>query len=289
MWFHLPGTCLAFSRLSGRLTFPACPEVKLLTLEIRKLHDNVPVRVRLPTMDMYLITGDTHIITLFSQSQIMTNKIYRALAVGNMFGMAAKARDFVAADDSGLNFKPHPTSHVKPEHRIDYLTHNALVKFMSGPGLKPLVSRFKEMIIGQFASQDICSEWVEMPDLYGFLKVQIFNASVEAMCGSHILLLNPKFCEDFWIFEAGATKLAKGYPWWLIPSTIQARNRCLAHVKKWHLFLRENGCREKSEDDESFDPKLGAGLVRYRQKMWSKMEAVDADAMASEDLGLLWA
>lgn len=239
-------------------------------------------------MDLYLITGNAHIVSLFSQSQIMTNKIYRALAVSNMFGMPAKAQDFLAADDSGLNSKPHPTSNVKPEHRIDYLTHAAILRFLSGPGLKPLVSRFKEMIMGQFASQDIFSEWVEMPDLYSFLKVQIFNASVEAMCGSHILLLNPTFCEDFWKFDAGLSNLAKGYPWWLIPSAYQARNRCLAHVKKWHLFLRENSSREESEDYDSFDPKLGAGLMRYRQKMWSKMEAIDAGAMASEDLGMLW-
>lgn len=259
-----------------------------MTFDIRKLYGNVPVRVRLPMMDMYMVSGDAHIVSLFSQSQIMTNKTYRALAVGNMFGMPKKAQDFLAADDSGLNPKPHPTSNVKPEHRIDYLTHATLARFLSGPGLKPLVSRFRDNILRRFADQDVGSEWIEMPDLYSFLKVQLFTASVEAMCGSRILVLSPEFCEDFWKFDEGLSHLAKGYPRWLIPATYQARNKCLAHVKTWHRFLREHSSREESGYDDSYDPELGAGIMRYRQNMYSKMEAIDADAMASEDLGMLW-
>lgn len=239
-------------------------------------------------MDLYMVSGDAHTVNLFSQSQIMNNKIYRALAVSNMFGMPAKAKEFLASDDSGLNSKPHPTSNIRPEHRVDYLTHNALAKFLSGPGLDPFVSRFKNNIMRRFADQDIGSEWIEMPDLYSFLKVQIFTASVEAMCGSYILSLNPTFCKDFWRFDAGLPNLAKGYPQWLIPATYQARNKCLAHVKKWHLFLRESKCIEESGDHGSFDAKLGAGIMRHRQKLYSKMDAIDADAMASEDLGMLW-
>lgn len=258
-----------------------------MRFDVRKLHENIPVRVRLPMMDLYMVSGDAHIGSLFGQSQIMNNKTYRALAVSNMFGMPAKAKEFLAADDSGLNSTPHPSSSVRPEYRIDYLTHAALARFLSGPGLKPLVSRFKDNIMRQFADQEIGSEWIEMPDLYSFIKVQMFNASVEAMCGSYILSLNPTFCEDFWNFDAGLPKLAKGYPRLLIPATYQARNKCLAHVKKWHLFLREHSSRVESGDD-SYDPELGAGIMRHRQKVYSKMEAIDADAMASEDLGMLW-
>lgn len=285
---HLRGTCPDSLHLSGDFAQISSLEADLMTFGIRKQYGTVPVRVRLPMMELYIVFGDSNIVNLFSQSRNTVNKTYRSLAVGNMFGMPAKAKDFIAADNSGLNVKPHPMSEVKPEHRIDYLTHSSLKRFLTGPGLEPLVSRFRDNLWGQLTCLKIGSEWIEMPDLYGFIKVQLFNASVEAMCGKSILTLNPTFCDDFWKFDEGLSDLAKGYPRWWIPATYRARNKCLAHVKKWHEFLREQCSRRESEMTDGYDPKLGAEIMRYRQKLYSEMEAIDTDAMASEDLGMLW-
>ena len=259
-----------------------------MTFGISKRYGNVPVRVRLPMIDFYMIFGDANIVHLFRQSRNTVNKTYRLLAVSNMFGMPAKAKDFIAADNSGLNVNPHPMSNVKPEHRIDYLTHALLNRFLTGPGLEPLVSRFRDNLLSQFTRLNVSSEWIEMPDLYGFIKTQMFNASVEAMCGPYILTLNPTFCDDFWKFDEGLSDLAKSYPRWWIPTTYGARDRCLAHVKKWHEFLREHCHGMESGISDGYDPKLGADIMRYRQKLYSEMGAIDTDAMASEDLGMLW-
>lgn len=127
-----------------------------------------------------------------------------------------------------------------------------------------------------------------MPGLYGFIKTQIFNASIEAMCGLYILTLNLTFCDDFWKFDEGLSDLAKSYPRWWIPTMYGARDRCLAHVKRWHEFLREHSQGIESGINDGYDPKFGAAIMRYRQNLYSKMEAIDIDAMAFEDLGMLW-
>lgn len=227
-------------------------------------------------------------IALFNQSQKVSNKIYRTLLVGNLFAMPPKARDFLAADDSGINQKPCQKSTVKPEHRIDFLTHSSLARFLSGPGLKPLAARFQDNLSRNLVRLEIGNEWMELPDLYEFIRVQLFNASAEAMFGPYILTLNPTLCKDFWRFDKDLGYLTKGYPHWMNPTAYRARAKCLAAVKKWHGFVREYCESTESGPDNGFDPKFGAEIMRYRQKMWSKMDAMDVDARASEDLGFLW-
>lgn len=91
-------------------------------------------------IDLYIIFGNVNIVNLFRQSQNTDNKIYRLLAISNMFGIPAKTKEFIAVDNFGLNVNPHPISKIKPEHHIDYLAHTLLNRFLGGPGLKPLVS-----------------------------------------------------------------------------------------------------------------------------------------------------
>jgi hypothetical protein len=108
------------------------------------------------------------------------------------------------------------------------------------------------------------------------------------MFGQYILTLNPTLCKDFWLFDKYFAYLAKGYPRWMNPSEYRARDKCLAAVKKWHGFVREHCEDSQCEPDSGYDPKFGAEIMRYRQRMWSKMDAMDVDAAASEDLGFLW-
>lgn len=202
--------------------------------------------------------------------------------------MPAKAQDFLAADDSGLNHISHRTSNVKPEHRVDYLIHSSLSKFLSGPSLKSLAVRFQENLSKNLAQLDIGDEWIELSDLYDFVRVQLFNASACAMFGPYLLTLNPTLYRDFWHFDQHLGYLTKGYPRWLNRSAYRAQERCLAAVKTWHEFIREHCEGIQCGTDSDYNPKFGAEIVRYRQRMYSKMEAMNTDAVASEDLGLLW-
>ena len=206
-----------------------------------------------------------------------------------MFGMPLQARKYIASDDSGLNHKPFAESKVLPEQRIDHLTHISMGKFIHGPGLRPLAARFTQNILRGFSDLGINEEWTELPDLYRFVQKCIFDASVPAIFGQHLIQRNPSFCEDFWKFDAAVPDLAKDLPGWLIPGAIKARGRCLETIKKHHRFLFQHE-KDMIPDGKTcgYNDLYGAEIIRYRHDMWSKMNGIDFDARAAEDLGLIW-
>ena len=243
-------------------------------------------------MDIYLLSDFRDILRLLTQSQSITNKTYRDVAVGAVFGMPESAREFIASDDSGLSNRSDPRSQRLPHHRIDYLTHASLGKLIHGPGLKPLAQRFSQNLkfamsrLGDSMNGD---EWQEMPDLFTFMNGLIFESSVPAMFGKQLLKDHPTFCDDFWRFDSGVPDLAKAIPRLIYPKPYNARDRCLDILKKHHRFLRQ-ACEDWSIDRNmlEYSDIYGTGLIRYRQHMWSKMEAMNDDARAAEDLGMIW-
>lgn len=240
-------------------------------------------------MNLHLLSDFRDILGLLSQSQSISNKIYRDVAVGTMFGMPKKAREFIASDDSGLSHRPHPESTRVGHHRIDFLTHVSLGKFIQGPGLKPLSTRFAQNALELFSRFDLSREWVEMPDLFTLVQKIIFQASVPAMFGKHLLGRNPSFFDDFCNFDVGVPNLAKRLPRWIIPSAYNARDKCLETIKRHHCFLKQE-CGDLKPDGNvlGYSDVYGAEIIRYRHDMWSKMEAMDSNAKAAEDLGMIW-
>lgn len=82
-------------------------------------------------------------------------------------------------------------------------------------------------------------DWEEREDLFDMVRTEVFHAAVEAMCGPHLMALNPGFLRDFWAFDAGIARLMKELPRWLIRRDWSARERCLQSVWKWHVFAKE--------------------------------------------------
>lgn len=153
-----------------------------------------------------------------------------------------------------------------------------------------MADRYMDILAKQLRQLDVDQEWVEMPDLYRFLQMHVARASIEAMCGEYILRLNPTLVEDFWAFDQSVGTLLKGLPRWMCPREYAARDKLLASVKKWHAFAHQHSdCTKTEPEDPDWDPYFGHKLVKERQKYSLKMAAMDADACASEDMGLIFA
>lgn len=238
---------------------------------------------------MTLLSGSDNLLSIWKQSQKLTTKGYRALLANNMFGFPESASSFYMADNSGLGRYPHPDSNILPEHRIDYLTHSSVARFLTGTGLMPLSQRFMENLAEQLSTNHIGHDWDSLSDLYSIFQTDVFRAALKAAFGTYILFLTPEFCQDFWAFDNGLALLAKGFPRWLTPAPYKARDKCLENIKKWHHFTKGISHNAKAVNVDDWDPYFGAGVMRYRQELYSKMEAMDADGVASEDLGLIWA
>ena len=257
-------------------------------MSIRTRFRDVPVRIRLLFTQIYVVSGSENIQQIWKEPDVHT-KAYKAFSIHNMFKMSKDTLEFWNEDNSGHHAQPRPGSNVPAHLRVDYLTHSSILGFLSGDGLQPFARRFMSTLADQLLTKGtIQSEWSNNPDLFGFLQAELLPATIEAMWGKLFCLINPTFVEDFWIFSSVLPELAKGYPRWLAPKPYQARDKCFESIKRWHTVICKH-FHETPVAGEGWNEHYGAELVRFRHMAWSKMPRMDADAAATEDLGMIWA
>ncbi|KAL8925503.1 MAG: hypothetical protein Q9208_003394 [Pyrenodesmia sp. 3 TL-2023] len=191
-------------------------------------------------------------------------------------------------DDSGINPQPHPQSNVTEKNRYYYQNRRAIVGFFNGPGLKSMGNRFVDLLIKEIATLDLGQHWTEREDLYTFVQKLLIGPAVEAMCGPILLDQNPDFGDNFWQIDHDIYYFFKAYPKWLALGAYRNRSKLLNDVKRWHILAREQFESSKIELD-GHDPFYGSPLMRTRQQYLANVDGLDADAIASQDLGLLWA
>ena len=251
---------------------------------------STPVRVRLGPVKLYLVAGAEQLATLFKASKCMSTKSGVLIALENIFGTPSDVIPFYSADDSGVNSVPSLGSQVRPEHRLNFFQVRAAHKHLAGNGLMQMTERFLGVIGRRIEDSQIRDEWTELPDLYTFLQYEVFSAAIEALCGKYLLTQNPGFVDDFWEFDRSVPTLFKGLPRWLTPKPYKVRQRLLDAIKDWHRYAREHSDFTKTgPEDEEWDPYWGSKLMRARQHYTNEMHFMNADALAAEDLGLIFA
>ena len=208
----------------------------------------------------------------------------------NVLGSPAHVIPLYTGDDSGQLPIPMPGSRPLPENRIRYFHWKAAHQHLNGnEGLK-LGERYMDILSRAIsADTSIGAEWVEMPDLFLYIRNLVFPAGTESLCGSSILALHPTLTEDFWAFAECLPTLLRGLPRWLSPSAHRKRDKMLKMVKEWHAYAyKRSDFFKTGSEDPDWDPDLGTKYVKARQTIFHGIEVLDADGRASEDLGLLF-
>jgi hypothetical protein len=248
-----------------------------------------PVGIALLRDKIYLFQGAANIREIFKQPSLMTAIYMHTTVLKQLCGMSARAIDMYIADDSGSHHKPHPDSNVKQHNRIEFLTHENLVKGLSGPGLTPTFDRFTTLFTRELDNLDIGCGWLQMPDLMQFFQDHLTPPVFEALYGPTLLSSNPTFIQDIWQYDRAVQDLVRRLPRFWIPSGYQIRDKVLSSVKRWHLLARSKFDTSHIYADGDGDPCWGSDLVRSRQKMLLGVDNMDSDSVASADLGLIWA
>lgn len=236
-----------------------------------------------------MFQGPETVAAVWKQSQLSSPILIYTFALKNVFGMPKHALAAYKADDSGSHRRPHPESEIASRNRVDFLTHVDLFKAFGGPGLNRSFTRCSGNFRHNLVDLDISTEWVEMPDLCAFFQEQLGAAVLKGLYGPALLKLNPNFLQDLWIFDKATPKFAKMMPRCLIPSAYRARERLLGSIRLWYTYARNNFDESVIGPDGDADPYWGSQLVRSRQKVLSDIDDQDDDALASADLGLIWA
>ena len=191
-------------------------------------------------------------------------------------------------DNSGVNPKPHPKSNVATKDRYYYQNRKAVLGFFNGPGLMSMANRFSTLLTREIGQFDIDHEWTDREDLYRFIQDLLIGPALEALCGPVLLKQNPTFGDDLWKMDHDIYYFFKGYPRWLVPRAYLNRDKVVRSVKDWHSFARNN-FNDSCIESDGHDPYFGSPLMRTRQEYLSQINSFDADALASQDLGLIWA
>jgi hypothetical protein len=230
-----------------------------------------------------------HIQTVFKNSRHLTNKPVTSFVLENLLAASKKIIAFYDADDSGMAAKARPGSKVKPEDRVYYFQIRTAHRYLSGQHLHSLNERFAATLDRDLDRLEIGSDWVEFADLYRFLQLTVTHSSIETVFGEKLLELNPSFVEDFWDFEVNAPALLHCMPRWIAPTGYRVRDKLIKSFEKWHAYANANyDCSKTGPEDPEWEPNFGSKLIRTRQDGLLKMEPMDAEARASEDLGLMF-
>ena len=263
---------------------------RLLIYTIRSYAgEQTPVSIALLTDNIYLFQGTDNITAIWKQRALASAVYIHSIGLRYVFGMSQKSVDMYTADDSGSSRKPNPKSNVKPNNRVDFLTHEGLLKGFSGTGLAPTFARFVKVLTDRLYAVDVGSEWIELPDLLVFFQDHVSVALIEAIYGPALVAQNPDFVRNLWAFDRVAPSFLKRPPRFLFPKMYQVRDAVLLDIKRWHAFARKSFKESDIYADGDGDPYWGSELMRYRQKTLLGMDNQDLDSVAATDLGLVWA
>lgn len=236
--------------------------------------------------DVYLVKGAKNVAEIFRAPALSATLAY-GFALRYCFGMASQAAAVYISDTSGSHEKAIAKSNVLPHNRVSYRTHENLAQGLLGLSLTPASDLFENTLTESFYSLAISDEWVEFPDLVQFFEEHIGTAIIETLFGSALLAQNPGFIHDLWAYDKVVMSLVKRLPFFWIPEAYRLREKLLLAIKRWHAGLigNENEGKEVRNDGVIQTPQA----IRDRLRMLLSVDKQDFDAVASTDLGLIWA
>ena len=240
-------------------------------------------------MRVYLVGDPDQAKLFFKPTKGLASHFAISFVMKNVLGAPDDVMPLYNKDDSGQLARPTPGSQTPGEYRIRYFHSRAAHHFLAGKSGIGLGERYLDVLDKNFADVDIDKIWKDMADLSGFIENLVFPASVESICGSALLKLNPNLTEDFWTFEKSIPTLLK-LPWWLAPRAYRSREKMLTNIRKWHAYANERSdCTMVGKEDPEWDAFFGSKYIRERQRFMQEIDLMNADGRASEDLGFLFA
>ena len=233
------------------------------------------------------VTGPENVASVWRLKELDANAV-TCFSLKYFFSTPEKSMKVYVGDISGVNPKAHLKCNIAIKDRYYYQNRKAFLGFFNGSGLTSTGYRFSALLTKEIHQLAIDHEWTEHEDLYCFIRNLLIGPAIEALCGPFLLKQNPTFGDELWKMNHDIYYFFKGYPRWLVPSAYINRSKLLRRVKDWHSFAR-NTFHDSCIEPDGHDPYYGSALMRSRRDYLSQIDSFDADALASQDLGLLWA
>lgn len=288
-FLHSTGVVADFQKLLPTLPTAVVRKMNLFANELSSISNSKSrlVALKLGANRINFVSGADTVARLWRSKNLDATAV-TSFSLKEFFSTPDTSMKVYLGDDSGINPQPHPQSNVVEKNRYYYQNRKAIVGFFNGPGLKSMGNRFVDLLTREITTLDLRRLWTEQEDLYEFIQKLLIGPAVSAMCGPVLLEQNPDFGNNFWQIDHDILYFFKGYPKWLAPSAYRNRIKLLNDVKNWHAFARDH-FDESCIEADGHDRFYGSPLMRTRQQYLTNVDHLDADAIASQDLGLLWA
>lgn len=230
-------------------------------------------------------------LALFRASRDVTTTPSAVLVLENAFGSPTSATPAFSRDNTGIFSQPLEGSKpLEPHNRLFHLSHKTVHNGLSGNGLVDLASRFMTLLEDELSKLDVGDNWIDIPDFYSVIQHTVFKASTAALCGPHLFELNPDFTTDFWDFDTRMPGLFKNLPRWMIPKSFDVRDRLKSAILKWHKYANDHlDLNDPELAKQEWEEFFGAKVMRDRQRDYSGIDGMNKEALAANDLGMIWA
>ena len=239
-------------------------------------------------------TDPTQVAKLLRPSSgLVSGSTASAWGLRQILGMPARAALTYSQDDSGVLARPSPGAEVAPTRRAKHVDWNAAHQYLTGENGVKSGTQYAHILRRNLSIKTrYGAGWVELPNLYFFLRTLVFPAAAEALCGKALLDLNPTFTANFWEYDGNVPKFLQGWPRWLRPGMYRNRDKMLRSIRKWHEHAHAHSdCTRLGPADPEWDEYFGSKYIRARHSAWLELDVFreDLDARASSDLGLMFA
>jgi hypothetical protein len=246
--------------------------------------------IRMGPVKCYIISGAENIQSLFKMSRYLSSDQLERQILVSVFSLSEhdiKIFQQPARDDEG---KVTDMGKRNRMFDIEKVYQDCLLLPQAA---NALTGKFME-VFGQVL-ENACeippnpednneeAEWTTV-NFYEWLKGHMFTASTMAFMGSRVLELNPRFAQDFWVFDENMLKLVYGIPRFLARSGHEARDHLVEGAIQWLEDAKSEGDIGNTED---WDPYFGSRFMREREKLDRKM-GLSCRSRAGIKIGLLF-
>ncbi|KAH8664724.1 cytochrome P450 [Xylariales sp. PMI_506] len=251
-----------------------------------------PVKLMLAGRQMTYVPHGDKLITWMLDAKELDSGPLAAKHRRDTFNFPKLDDDICSQDDSGFQVKPRVNSTVDPNKRISYEGHLIKHTMLNGKGMATFLEKTTEFLVQSLQSKrQEYSSWHELPDLSEFVRAQMFEATMRALCGNRIFEVTPNLLHDFWEFDLRMPDMFRGFPRWMAPKSHAARTKMVTNLRTWHhdpvtaetyaLYV------SNPESIPDWDPIVGHRLMVTHYKLHVDY-GLSLDGRIAGQLGLIW-
>ncbi|PVH99413.1 cytochrome P450 [Periconia macrospinosa] len=259
---------------------------------IMKVHagSRIPIRFSLLGGDVYLISSPGLIRATLYDTKKFVAHYARARFIQNVLGYSKAAIQSIEHDTSGSAKDPLPGSSTPANKRILRMQQVSTLDVISSKdGMVEILHQFTRVYDQMLDERVGGGKWVELPDLYGFMRYIGSTAVITALCGPRLLRDCPGFLDAFWTFDEKVHYLHMALPSWLNPRAGKARAFCVDAITKWRKGAVDMAKSAPYSVDDMWNEIWGLKAMRLRNEMYDNFPEIDEASRSGADLGILWA